>query len=288
MPKIPDKSAIHDSAEPSTKSLGEPLPTEARSSRGDLHEVYERLRQDILDGTIQPGEILNQVHIAKLFNVSRTPVREALRLLQAEGLVETHFQHRIRVTSITPQEIDSVYAMWILLDGLAVALTVPRLKPAELEQIKAALHAMNSCSPSTPENRDNWASRHIVFHQLLIMHAGLNLANAIANCRTSSERARRTFMGTEPYSWLASEAEHNALVQAYEAGSVEQAIYIYSRQLSRIALTVMGNIDPSYEPVAIRQALKLVDRPGGANIELLGQIATPQAKLAKPRRKKSA
>jgi len=237
-----------------------PPPAQPRASRGDLHDVYERLRHDILDGSIAAGSMLNQVHIAKRLNVSRTPVREALRMLQAEGLVEVNFQHRIRVVPITPEEIDSVYAMWLLMACLGISLTVPRLDADDLARIRAALEAMNGSQPA-----GDWAHRHIEFHKLLIMHAGDHIVTAYENCRTNSERARKSFMGQQqPYSWLASEEEHSALVDAYAARDQDRAIQIMSRQLSRIALTVMGNIDPTYEPTAIRQAMKLVARPAGA------------------------
>lgn len=237
-----------DSPEPAAKP---------RASRGDLRQVYERLRHDILDGSIPAGSMLNQVHIAKRLNVSRTPVREALRMLQAEGLVEVNFQHRIRVVPITPGEIDSVYAMWLLMACLGISLTVPRLSAEEIARIRASLDAMNGSLPA-----GDWMHRHIEFHKLLIMHAGDHIIDAYETCRTNSERARKSFMGQQqPYSWLASAEEHNALVEAYEARDQERAIQIMMRQLSRIALTVMGNIDPTYEPAAIRQAMKLIARP---------------------------
>ena len=239
-------------------------------TQGNLHDVYERLRQDILSGLIPPGATLNQVHIAKRFNVSRTPVREALRMLQAEGLAEPHFQHRIRVTVVTPQEIDEAYAMWFLLDSLAVALTVPRLTSAELVKLRIALDDMNQSAPTRSGSPADWAARHIVFHRLLIVYAGDNIAAAIENCRASTERARRIFMRVEPQSWLASEEEHNALVKAYEDRSVERAIALMSRQLSRIALAVLGNIDPRYEPVAMRHALNVVERQHNLGFDTMG------------------
>ncbi len=103
-------------------------PEKEGGTGGDLHDVYHRLREDILKGSVAPGEVLNQVHIAKTHGVSRTPVREALRLLQAEGLVEAQFQHRTRVTKVTPEEVDAVYASWIVMQSLGVALTVSLLE----------------------------------------------------------------------------------------------------------------------------------------------------------------
>ena len=63
------------------------------------------MRQDILSGELEPGEILDQVHIARRYGVSRTPVREALRVLQAENLGDAQRQCRTRVTKVTSREV---------------------------------------------------------------------------------------------------------------------------------------------------------------------------------------
>ena len=227
------------------------------SSGGDLYDVYLRIRQDILIGELAPGDILNQVHIAKRYGVSRTPVREALRMLQAENLVDAQFQHRTRVTNVTSQEVDSVYATWILMQSLGIALTVPLVSDAELSTLRQQLDQMNNHSPLHDGTQDEWEHLHIDFHRLLVMHAGPIIKDSIENCWSRSERARRLHMRSAPQSWLASEVEHRDVVIAFADGSAEQAVHAASRQLARNALSVIASIDPSYEPRAIRQALKL-------------------------------
>jgi DNA-binding GntR family transcriptional regulator len=237
------------------------------ASGGDLHDVYHRVRQDILSGELEPGEILNQVHIARRYGVSRTPVREALRMLQAENLVDAQFQYRTRVTKVTSQEVDSVYATWILMQSLGVALTVPLVSAPDLETLQGALAALNESSPLHDGAQDEWEHLHIDFHRLLVMHAGPIIQASIDNCWSRSERARRLHMRAAPQSWLASEAEHRDVVVAFEEGSVAQAVHAASRQLARNALAVIASIDPSYEPRAIRQALKLTLQTGSAVAE---------------------
>lgn len=225
---------------------------------GDIHEVYARLRQGIISGQIAPREVLNQVHIAKQFGVSRTPVREALRILQTENLVETHHQHRVRVTEVTANEVDSVYGTWILIQALGTSLTVPRLTDAELLTIRRSLGQMNSHRPSQSGVGSEWDDSHFNFHRTLLMHAGPVILEGIESCWSRSERARRTCMRASPESYMHSEEEHASLVEAYGERDVARAVYISSRQLARIARIVLGNIDPAYEPVAIRDALILI------------------------------
>ena len=270
----PSKSKNEPDKTPSTGAL----PFESigkKPAASGLHDVYHRLRQDILSGELEPGDILNQVHIAKRYGVSRTPVREALRMLQAENLVDAQFQYRTRVTNVTSQEVDSVYATWILMQSLGIALTVPLTTKPELTKLRQALEAMNDSSPLREGTQDEWENLHMGFHRLLVMHAGSIIQASIDNCWSRSERARRLHMRSAPQSWLASEAEHRDVVTAFEKGSAAQAVHAASRQLARNALAVIAGIDPSYEPQAIRQALKLTLQPTSPAAESNGASFVP-------------
>jgi DNA-binding GntR family transcriptional regulator len=231
---------------------------------GDLHDVYFRIRQGILDGELKPGAIINQVHVARQLAVSRTPVREALRMLQAEGLIEAQFQHRMRVTRVTPQEVDAVYAMWILNQSLAMALTLPRHSAADLRRLSAAHGAMRACCPPKLGPQAGWEKQHRQFHQLLITHAGPVLEAAIESCWSRSERARRSHWHSTASAWRESAAEHQGLLKACRAGAVQEAIALMCRQLARVALGVIVDIDPDYSPQAITEALCLTMGSMGA------------------------
>lgn len=226
---------------------------------GSLHDVYHRVRAAILDGSLAGGDVINQVQLSRRFGVSRTPVREALRMLQAEGLVESQYQQRMRVTIVAPDEVDAVYATWILVDSLSAALTVPLITADDLQRIEAALERMNSAAE--PDSKGAWETRHREFHDLLVMYAGPVLQGYIAMCWDRSERVRRTRASAAAVSWQMSEDEHAAIVRAYSERSIERAVQGVSRHLARTAVAVIGHLEPNYEPRAIRQALNLISRP---------------------------
>lgn len=226
---------------------------------GNLHDVYHRVRAGILDGTLAGGEIINQVQLSRRFGVSRTPVREALRMLQAEGLIESQYQQRMRVTAVTPEEVDAVYATWILVYSLSTALTVPRITDDDLGRIETALARMNAAGE--PQSKAAWEPLHREFHALLVMYAGAVLQDYIALCWDRSERVRRTRASAAAVSLRLSEDEHAAIVRAYKERSVERAVQGVSRHLARTAVAVIGFLEPNYEPRAIRQALNLISRP---------------------------
>src|SRR4029079_5094867 len=96
-------------------------PPAARQSVPPLHAY---LRACILGGRLPPGTKLSQATLADQLGVSRTPLREVLRMLQEEGLVTAEPNQPLRVAALDPTELDSTYAARILLGALAVSLTI--------------------------------------------------------------------------------------------------------------------------------------------------------------------
>src|SRR5258708_23820615 len=125
-------------------------PIHAAEGKIAAAQVHTRLRQMILDGTVPPGTVLSQVQLAQEIGVSRTPLREALRMLQAEGLVLAEYNHRVRVADIDISELEYFYASRIMLESLAIALTVPCLSQEDIDRLASTLDQMHAAS----ERRD--------------------------------------------------------------------------------------------------------------------------------------
>ena len=108
-------------------------------------EIAFRLEAEILDGAYAPGSHLMQEEICARFGVSRTPVREALRKLQAQNLVDLIPHKGARIREITLSELAEIYAVRAELEGYAAALAVPALAPeqaATLESIQSQLESV--------------------------------------------------------------------------------------------------------------------------------------------------
>jgi DNA-binding GntR family transcriptional regulator len=101
--------------------------------------VFTRLQNDILNGKYQPGESLVEMKLSEELGVSRTPVREAIRQLELEGLVQLVPNKGVTVKGISSQDIEDIYTIRMLIEGLAARWAAEKITPAELREMKEAL-----------------------------------------------------------------------------------------------------------------------------------------------------
>src|ERR1700732_3938430 len=114
-------------------------PRSATGPTDHTRLAYDRVRLAILDGTLEPGRPISQVRLAGELQVSRTPLREALRLLEHEGLVESDFNRRVRAKPLTMPDLEALTAMRLTSEPLGVRLTTPTLDPERLVEIRAVM-----------------------------------------------------------------------------------------------------------------------------------------------------
>lgn len=100
--------------------------------------VFNTLRQAILTGELKPGERLMEIHLANKLGVSRTPIREAIRKLELEGLVTMIPRRGAEVAQITEKSMNDVLEVRRALDALCVELACERITPEDTEQLKLA------------------------------------------------------------------------------------------------------------------------------------------------------
>ena len=123
----------------------------ALSHGNNANAVYEILRQRIGTSIYAPGSRLTEVEIAKEFGVSRTPVRQALHRLGAEGLIEVKNGVGVRVTEIADRELEDMYRLRLHLVGLIGDLSPQPLVPADVEAIKQIRDSIKDMRDATTE-----------------------------------------------------------------------------------------------------------------------------------------
>jgi DNA-binding GntR family transcriptional regulator len=230
-----------------------PEVPEEDEQAGGITTLHHRLRNLILEGVYPPGARLSERDLARTLGVSRTPLREVLRILGREGLVETGRYQRARVAPLDPRALDMLYAGRIQLETLGLALTVPCLQEEDFAELDAALAAMRAAA-----TMEEWEVPHRRFHHLLVSQAGVQIRNTMDSYADQSQRYRIILAYREVHAQSVSAVEHGRILQACRERNREEAVQQYARHLARTALTALAHMAPEYEPVAVRTALALV------------------------------
>ncbi len=233
--------------------------------------IHRALREAILNNEIAAGAGLSQAQVARELGVSRGPVREAFRLLEREGLIHAEVNQRARVAPFSIEDLEQLYAVRIVNEALAVALSVPRFVPAELDQLDVALERMDQLAGVDVAQ---WEIVHGDFHRLLVGHAGERLERLIRQCFEHAERYRRVYVTSEPRVWRVGASEHREIVEACRARDAPLAAANLARHLSRTALSVLMLVAPDHDPQVVRGAVRQVTGP------VTSTIADPPARRA--------
>ena len=238
-------------------------------ARQAIPHVHAYLRECILDGTLTPGTKLSQVALAEQLGISRTPLREVLRMLQEEGLVEIEPNQRTRVAGLDPQELDDTYAVRILMETLALSMTMATFGQAGREDARRLLDAMRGAAQAG--DFPAWFAAHADYHRVCTAAAGEAMQRQLRAFADRTTRYIRIYQLSEPNSWQAAgDVEHAAILEALIAGDERDALTEMAQHLARTALRVLTDCAPDYEPVAVPHAVALIDRQPPATLRLTG------------------
>ena len=214
-------------------------------------DVYDRVRNAILEGTLAPGSVMSQVALAEELGISRTPLREALRMLQSEGLVEGEPNRRVRVAPVTPRDLEELYVMRVALESEALRLSVPLMSTEDLARLEGYMAEMSHFALDKDYVR--WTVPHHSFHRGLTAHAGARVNLVLAQMFDHAERYRRMHIGHGPSAWAI--AQHREILDACKARDRERSAGLLATHLARTGLEVSELLDPEYDPALLKQAL---------------------------------
>jgi DNA-binding GntR family transcriptional regulator len=143
--------------------------SDALASASLVELTVSRLRHEILSGSTDPGERLVEEQLTRRLGISRAPLREALRLLAEQGLVEHVPRRGSRVATLSAQDVQELYAVRDVLERHVVSAALP-VAPAGLAELRAALATMTVAA--TAGDRLEVANAHRSFHVALVALAG--------------------------------------------------------------------------------------------------------------------
>ncbi len=150
-----------------------------------------------LRGEFDSDSPISQVQLAARLGVSWTPLREALRMLQREGLIDSEPNRRVRVAQLTVADLEELYAARIVIESLGARLAVPILTAGDLAEMRRMLTQMTDVKDHDLEAWDVW---HRAFHDLLKSRYGDRLSRTAHDLFDYTERYRHVHL-TEPHAW---------------------------------------------------------------------------------------
>lgn len=207
-----------------------PLPAEPGfATKSDL--AYSRVRELVLSGDLAPGAVIPQAVLARTIGISTTPLREALRRLKQEGLVELDAHRDARVRPLDATEARDLLELRRSLDPLAASLAAERRSDADLAEIRASLDGLEalSSSPSAGELRSHHRF-HAAIHRA--SHNAL-LVQTLDGLWVKTDRYRRHGLepGRSDAERDARAAEHRLLFEAVRDGDAGTAAELMRRHV---------------------------------------------------------
>lgn len=183
--------------------------------------VFNTLRQAILRGELKPGERLMEIQLANKLGVSRTPIREAIRKLELEGLVLMIPRKGAEVAEITEKNLRDVLEVRRALEELAVRLTCERITKEQIEELKIAAGEFEAATKSSDVTKI--AEADVKFHDVIYMATeNERLIQLLNNLREQMYRYRVEYLKRkEVYPRLIK--EHEEIIEAIRAGEKDAA-----------------------------------------------------------------
>jgi DNA-binding GntR family transcriptional regulator len=185
--------------------------------------ALRRLREDLIRGRYRPGDRIRVDHVAAELGISALPVREALRVLLAEGRLEYEAHRGYRVSELTADDVEDIYLMCRLLEAEALRRGVPALDDAGIERMERALQALEA----PPESASVWemVSIHQEFHFVPVEYGRRPRIEAELRRlwdHTDHYRPLYLFAGLDVVDMM--NQDHRALLAACAARDAERAI----------------------------------------------------------------
>jgi DNA-binding GntR family transcriptional regulator len=180
--------------------------------------VYETIRKLIVDGGLPPGHWLKEEELTGICGASRTPVREAIRRLAAEGLVVKAPRLGAQVATIGRAELEELYELRALLERHAATRAATRLTADQIERLKELAAIMEKAAISGPDAvRARYTPANAEFHRIILQAADSPRLSAMAALVMEQPLTLRTLASYSPDDRQRSLRHHRELIAAFEA-----------------------------------------------------------------------
>ncbi|MEK4529960.1 GntR family transcriptional regulator [Solibacillus sp. FSL K6-1554] len=197
-------------------------------------KIYRILREAIIKGQLQPGERLVQDELAKTLNVSRMPIREAIKQLAAEGYVTVEPHKGAVVKQFTIHELEEIYFLRAKFEPLAAAESLKTMSSQLVNQLRNLNEKMKKT-----DDTDEYIQLNIQFHHLLIKDCPWGkLNNIIENLWTGFPQQTPHLL---PNQIATSISEHDLMVKALANNNIELTCQLLEQHITRAKYDVLKN-----------------------------------------------
>jgi DNA-binding GntR family transcriptional regulator len=214
------------------------------SEATNLGTLHARIRNSILRGELEPGRTINQGALAERFDAGRTPLREALRMLQREGLIISEPDRPVQISPLSAEDFEQIYIMRVAIECTAIQVSVPRLSSGEIADLEGCLAQM--LHYQRVDDPGGFRAPHRAFHDRLIAGAGARVRDPIAELADHSERYRQRFIASG--GWDAVHGQHREILDAAAARDSDRAACQLAEHHAQTAALILDVLDASYEP----------------------------------------
>ena len=194
-------------------------PARPLSPRALYQDVAERLRQQIFARQLEPGSWVDEMKLAAEFGISRTPLREALKVLAVEGLVTMKVRRGAYVTEMSADDVAQVYHVMALLESDAAGIVATQASDAERVELKALHERLEKQA----RQRDAFFATNEQFHMAVLRIAGNRWAMQVVTDLRKVMKLNRHHSLFKTGRLAESLAEHRALMAAIEARNAKEA-----------------------------------------------------------------
>ena len=215
--------------------------------RAPLHvQVAERLRILIDSGELPPGARLNEVELCGQLGVSRTPLREAIRALATEGLIELQPNRGATVSIVTVEDLTEILPIMAVLEGLGGRLAAFEMSDEKIAEVRH-VHDRMLEHYARRELAEYFETNRLI-HELISEGSGNQ--SLVDQINSLSAKVRRARFSTEmtPESWAKAVSEHEAMINALEARDATALEKIIMNHVETKQSTILGVIAPSEAP----------------------------------------
>ena len=202
--------------------------------------VFISLRQAVLTGDLRPGERLMEIHLAERLGVSRTPIREAIRKLELEGLVVMIPRKGAHVASITEKHLQDVLEVRRALESLGTALACERITKTELIELN---HACKEFEKSTKSLQlTEVAKADVAFHDIIIKASkNMRLMSLMNNLSEQMYRYRFEYL-KDITNYNALVQEHQNIYEALTQQDAERAVELMKVHVDNQAIYIFNHL----------------------------------------------